>query len=108
MNQYGPDLFSQSSYHNTAGETREQSRVYEQVAQAQDDKILALMNFAATWTADDIHRHFPNMLLTSIRRALTNLSKAGYIEICGKKEGKYKRNVLVWRIIRKGESITKQ
>ena len=36
-------------------------------------------------SARDINSYFPNMLLTSIRRSLTNLRKAGEIEATGKR-----------------------
>lgn len=77
-----------------------QSRVYELAAEGQDNQIFWVICKGGEWTADDLHEReeFKGFLLTSIRRALSNLSKGGYIEVVGKKEGKYKRNVLVWKM----------
>lgn len=97
------------SYHNTVCESPADVRAYEAVAAKQDSKILAFMVTATDrrdFTSDEIQKFFPTMLLTSVRRALTNLMKAGYVEDTGnKRKGSFGRNAIIWRL--RNQSLNK-
>ena len=91
------------SYHNkTQLLTQTQLSVYESIAQTQDRKIL---NYFAEHpvqglTCDDIEIAFPDMLLTSIRRSLTNLSHSGNLVKIGQRDGQYGRPVNIYSFIK--------
>ena len=87
-------------YHNTTNEFN--LGEYEGKAQSQDDLVLAFISQrpGKTFTCEDIH----NMILadaplTSARRAVSNLHKAGLLEKVGKIKGKYKRPIYLWRLL---------
>lgn len=72
-------LFAINSYHNSLGETDQRKlAVSEKIAKAQEDKILTFMRENQRkegWSSWELHsEHFPHMLETSVRRALTNIS----------------------------------
>jgi len=86
------------SYHNTANETTRLNE-FEVKAQKQDNEILAY--FQSTpgihYTPPEVHFIFPNAPLTSIRRAITNLTRKGLlVKSERKKQGSYGRNNHTW------------
>lgn len=100
-------IFGLSRYHNTTRESDERKlQVYEETARFQNDKILWFMSDnqrAQGYTSNEIHEHFPGMLLTSVRRALTDISKdvhnpMGTVYDTGeRRRGGFGRSVLVWQ-----------
>ena len=89
-----------SSYHNTCG--LEDTREYEAKAQTQEQVIHKwfLDMFGCEWTPSEVQKHFlPNAPLTSVRRALTNLTAAGVLVKTDKQRtGPYGRPEGVWRL----------
>lgn len=72
-------MFSVNHYHNSVPEEDPRKlAVSEKIAKLQDEKILEFMKTHQRkqgWTSWEIHsEHFPHMLETSVRRALTNCS----------------------------------
>jgi hypothetical protein len=91
------------SYHNkTQLLTQKQLIEYENIAQTQDQKILNCFVEYPIYgiTCDDIERVYPDILLTSIRRSLTNLAHAGKIVKVGQREGQYKRPVNIYSFVK--------
>lgn len=69
------------TYFNTTEETKQKEIDYEQVVTKQDMKVLKILRkFKRPMTAHQIHSIEGNMLLTSIRRSLTNLLNEGVLE----------------------------
>ena len=91
-----------SRYHNTTNESNVFG--FEAKAQSQDGLVLEfLQNWTDVWgktfTCEDIHRTvLPDAPLTSARRAVSNLYKAGLLEQIGKVRGKYNRPIYLWRL----------
>lgn len=83
-------------YHPTKLDTGQTLLDFERTARNQDNEILTFMQHHASqdFTAYELDSRFQGkMLLTSIRRALTNLEKAGLIECTGSRMEKWgKRN----------------
>jgi hypothetical protein len=99
-------IFGMNSYHNSLNEGDERKlTAYEETARNQNEKILAFMKArdgVDGWTSNELQEHFPNILLTSIRRALTDLSTRydpPLVQVVGKREGTYGRNCLVYRAV---------
>lgn len=83
------------SYYNTTNETGNNLKEFKAKAKNQEDRIIAVMraNPEMHYGASDLSRIFPNMLLTSIRRSLSNLSKSNLIYKTDKKQqGLFSRN----------------
>ena len=75
------------SFHNTTNESNVFG--FEAKAQSQDDLVLAFLSqrVGKTFTCEDIHNILlPDAPLTSARRAVSNLHKAGLLEQVGKVE----------------------
>jgi hypothetical protein len=93
------------SYHDTTNEPVQLNIVYEQKARDQDRLILGYFKalntplspsqiFNILMTFDEIPKDTP---LTSIRRAITNLTKRGLLRKTDKKViGKYGRQEYLW------------
>lgn len=100
-------LYGSNRFHNTIVETDERRlSVAEQTAKAQDDKVLEFMRThqrAEGYTAFEISTRFPQMLLTSIRRALDNIAKDEYspkgtvYRTGEKRDGGYGIKTIVWK-----------
>jgi hypothetical protein len=90
------------SYHQTTYLTQKQLSDYELIAQTQDQKILNhFARFPVTgFSCDDIELIFPEMLITSIRRALTDLADSGNIVKTGQRTGKHGRPVNVYLFVK--------
>lgn len=102
------NLFGNNRFHNPiAAETDEKLlQGYEQAAQHQDQRILAFMKSHVRkegYTSAEIASRFPNMLETSVRRSLSNLSnerKVEVVEIVNTgtlRKGARGRNLIVWQ-----------
>ncbi len=79
MKQY--DLFNPPSYHNTPNMTGAKLIEKEISAKTQEEKILDFFRRNRTaHTPFHVQRKLmPNVPITSIRRAITNLTKQGYL-----------------------------
>lgn len=94
-----------TSHYNTTSEKGATLRAYEDAAKSLEDRILLLMRVQSEiprWSPTRLHGYFNNVPLTSIRRALTNLTKQGK---CFKSEvmsvGSYGRREHNWVLISK-------
>ena len=89
------------SHHNTTRESDQQLADYEERAITQEDRILEY--FARNWHTEispsRVQRYLmPNVPLTSVRRAITNLTTQGRLERTEKKvDGAYGRPEYCWR-----------
>ena len=95
-------LFKTNSYHNSVPERDEQKLgQYEKQAQKQDEIILALFkkHRFQDFTPVQIHMMIGQKWpLTSVRRAITNLTKAGKLVITdNKRPGLYGRENNTWQ-----------
>ncbi len=97
-----PRAFVPSTHHNTTHETKPVLGDLRQRAADQQDAILAVFR---RWpdrslTPDDIAANVNDRWpITSIRRAITNLTTAGYlIKTDRKKTGHYGRPCYCWRL----------
>ena len=90
-----------SSFHNTTRESDAKLAEYEGRAVTQEDRILEY--FASNWHTEispsRVQRYLlPNVPLTSVRRAITNLTTQGKLERTEKKvDGLYGRPEYCWR-----------
>ena len=82
---------------------------YERKATSQDARALEfiLNNPDREFTAEDINKYvMPEAPETSPRRSCSTLQRAGHIEKVGKKDGKFGRPIVIWRL-RKGQQELK-
>ena len=104
------------TYHNSLPERGSTLRKYEDKAKTQQKKILAIFEFFNTeLSPEQVHAHFDNTPLTSIRRAITDLSEGswytdpddmhnqiyepGKLVMTGNKvKGKYGRMINTWKL----------
>ena len=108
---------TKKSFHNTTNESGDQLEMFENRANKQETVVLALYRKAGRLTASECFRLYPDqgIPITSIRRAITNLSKVGLLtkldgtqgqlegeepdpEKIVKKKGIYGRNEYVYEI----------
>ncbi len=97
------DIFAINSFHNSLPvRDAEQLEQYEDKANKQDKKILNFFecHHHQSFTPADIHLVFGQQFpLTSIRRAITNLTKAGKLELTGEtRKGLYGRENNTWKL----------
>jgi predicted HTH transcriptional regulator len=86
------------SYFNTTNESGKQLEIFEQTAKNQESQILELMKLYKKLSPSDVQKYFSNFPLTSVRRALTNLSKQGkLIKTDETKIGIYGRPEFIWQ-----------
>lgn len=104
MNRSNKSQSAITSYHNTTSEGGESLRTYRQIARGQDREVL---DFFATRktnpsTPSEVHDALyagqrGNTPLTSVRRAITNLTNAGLLKKTNlKKRGVYGRPEGCW------------
>lgn len=89
-------------YYNTTNETGQTLKSYNKIARSQDQRILGVFqaNKLIGYGASDIEKIFPNMPLTSIRRALNSLERIGRIYKTGdKQQGRYSRDENVYKLL---------
>ena len=88
-------------YHNTQG--LEDTREFEQKALSQDERLLKFfeaMPFGELFSPSEIHKTvLPNAPITSVRRSLTGLTKAGLlIKTSYLVDGPYGRPEGLWKL----------
>lgn len=88
-------------YYNTTGETGSQLKQYKRKAATQSDLILRFFQqrSKACFSPSYIQQNcMPGTPLTSVRRAITNLTKQGkLVKLNRKVEGPYGRPEYVWK-----------
>lgn len=85
------------SYFNTTNESGKQLEIFNESAKNQEEQILNLMKIYKKLSPSDVNKYFTNYPLTSVRRALTNLSNQGkLIKTNEKKIGIYGRDEFIW------------
>lgn len=97
-----PDLFTEPGpYFNTTSEKGATLRLYRRKAAIQDERILAIMQDLGIASPSQVHRAIGQSCpLTSVRRALTNLTSAGKLEkLDSKVAGAYGRNEHLWKVV---------
>lgn len=88
-----------SYFYNTTNEQGKQLDIFVQKASKQEDEILVLMQRYKKLSPSDVSKYFKNYPLTSIRRALTNLTKKGkLIKTDEKKIGIYGKPEYFWSV----------
>lgn len=88
------------SFYNTTHESGKQLAMFIEKAKTQEIEILLLMQHYEKLSASDVHKYFPKMILTSIRRGLTNLTTQGFlVKTDEKKLGEYGRNEYIYRSV---------
>ena len=90
------------SFYNTTQEKDSVLKEYTRKAESQEQKILNIFRRSKTGlTASEVFRNYPNrnVPLTSVRRAITNLCDARFLEKTRlKREGIYGRKEFVYTI----------
>jgi len=75
-------------FYNTTNETGTALKACKKAVSKQEKEVLAIFKALASVSPDalivqyapsEIHESFPNYPITSIRRAITNLTEAGYL-----------------------------
>ena len=85
-------------YYNTTNESAEQLKTFKGKATKQENEILQLFKKDTFLSPSDVQKEFQNYPLTSVRRAITNLTIAGLLEkTADKRPGIYGRNECVWK-----------
>ena len=91
-----------TSFYNTTQEHGQPLSDYMVLAKDQERKIIAYLkrNPNKAFTTEDLLFLFPVVTpITSIRRAVCNLKKAGKIAIVDKAMGSYKRPIFVYQYV---------
>lgn len=94
---------SAGTFYNTTSASGDKLKEYREIVGRQDAAVLEYMRRHphTTVSAEDIHTavellsHGP---LTSVRRSLTNLMKAGQVMKSGQTEGRYGRPITLWKL----------
>lgn len=95
-------LIFKAMFYNTINEKNPQLSVLRKKTDTQEQKILKFFekNKDKSFTPADVERQF-NYPITSIRRAMTNLTKQGYLIKTERKSlGKYGVNNYTWRLFK--------
>ena len=90
-------------HYNTTEETGESLKEYREKAERQEDKVLAIFReMGFPMTAEQVHNQFPNSFMTpitSIRRAITDLTNKGLLERTEeKRKSFFNRATYVWKL----------
>lgn len=90
----------ENSFYNTTNESGQQLEIFEQTAKNQEHQIMKIMQLYKKLSPSDVWKWYGKSIpLTSVRRALTNLSKQGkLIKTDEKKKGIYGRDEYVWSV----------
>jgi hypothetical protein len=89
-----------NSHFNTTKESGNQLSLLNEIAINQEDKILELMTVYKRLSPSDVWKYHQNYPITSIRRAMTNLSTKGkLVKTDEKKIGIYGRNEFIWQLV---------
>ena len=90
---------TKKTFYNTTNESGQLLIDYREKAGRQETIILSLFRKIREGSPWDIYEIVGNMPITSVRRALTNLTKKGCLIKTGlKKEGAYGRPEYIWKI----------
>ncbi len=102
-------------YHNTTNESGRQLLRYQNKALAQDVRVLAYFelqynssgNYVLLTPTAALQRVFNNSVpITSVRRALSNLTRAGKLRTSGTAKGPYGRPEHYWRLVERSPQRT--
>lgn len=90
-------------YHNTTGKNGDELKVAQLKASGQTEKILELFRRhpRTTFTPWEVHFHLgQQLMITSIRRAITTLTDAGHLEKTGerRRSGPAGETSCVWKL----------
>ena len=94
------------SHYNTTGETDPLLRGYKRKALTQQEKVLRFFQkFPTEWSPTQVQRFvLPDAPTTSARRAMTNLTDAGFLRKTDRKrKGLYGRPEHLWVLQEKGD-----
>lgn len=96
-----PELDFTNAYFNTTNEKGDTLKKYKEIAGEQERMILYWFQKYKTLSPSEIQ--LPSLCpLTSIRRAISNLTAAGYIRKTDKKnKGRYNRDEYIWELVDK-------
>lgn len=91
------------TYYNTNGLTGEELVNARYKAHSQSSQLyyffVNLLREGALVTPADLHKHFPMWPITSIRRAITDLTKLGVLEKTNeRREGEYGQLNYCWKL----------
>ncbi len=98
------------NFHNTTGESGHVLHRYQDKALAQDERLLAYFElryersrqYVLLTPTAALQRVFTNSVpITSVRRALSNLTRDGKLRTSGKAMGPYGRPEHYWRLVEK-------
>ena len=85
-------------YYNTTNESGEQLNMFKGKATKQENEILQLFKKYTFLTPSYVQKEFQKYPLTSVRRAITNLTIAGLLDkTADKGPGIYGRKESVWK-----------
>ena len=95
-----------TSYHNTTGSLGEQLAEFERQTASQEERVMLIFRKYpyvfqyGSWTPSQLQRvHFADTPLTSVRRALTNLTNEGKLIKTGQQSiGPYGRPEYHWEL----------
>lgn len=87
-------------FHNTVAEKGEDHRLHRAMTFRQEDEVLDFFRSFPMFpfTAYDVQEALPSMLITSIRRSLTDLAKIGKLRKVDSVKGPYGVRVFRWRL----------
>lgn len=87
------------AFYNTTNESGNQLDLFSKKAVRQQDKVLEIFRVQRQATASEVWQHFDKAPLTSVRRAISDLTKLGYLEKTEDyKQGLYGRNETIYKI----------
>jgi len=94
------------SFHNTIGESGQELKTSEKMCITQEQEILAFFEKSRTLLSPfQVHAEFPQYPITSIRRAMTNLTKDGKLIKTDKmRQGAYGKLNYLWGLPSVGTS----
>ena len=86
------------SYYNTTRETGRDLKEAEERTSSQDREVLKHFKVNYISTPSQVWQEMNNILLTSVRRSISNLTKEGFLtKTLMKKVGYYGRKEYVWQ-----------
>lgn len=89
-------------FYNTANETAIQAELFTEKNESQDEIVIGIFqNVKRPMGASDVFKRYPiaNTPITSLRRAITNLSKEGFLMDTGyQKMGMYGKKEKLWQL----------
>ena len=89
-----------NSHFNTTKESGNQLSLLNEIAVNQEEKVLELFKIKKKLSPSDVWEYHKNYPITSIRRAISNLTKKGFlIKTNEKKIGEWNRNEYIWEIV---------